>query len=121
LVEALPPCIAVPITTSSIAAGSIPARCTAAWMAMALMLGALRSLNAPRKALAIGVRAVERITASCMVNSWLIAGVADGNGGETAKRAGPEGRAARPARCAAWQMSLSPAHRTLVTRRLFEK
>jgi hypothetical protein len=56
-----------------------------------------------------------------MVNSWLIAGVADGNGGETAKQAGPEGRTAGPARYTAWPMSLSPAHRTLVTRRLFEK
>ncbi|MNC48958.1 hypothetical protein D3C75_981050 [compost metagenome] len=67
LVEAVPLCMAVPITRSSISPGSIFARSTAARMASALMDGDLRSLNAPRKALAIGVRAVETITASCMV------------------------------------------------------
>ena len=33
---------------------------------MALMLGVVRSLNAPRQALAMGVRTVDTMTASCM-------------------------------------------------------
>ncbi|MNY36235.1 hypothetical protein D3C86_1707100 [compost metagenome] len=56
------------MTRSSISPASIPARITAARMAWLAMLGDLRLLKAPRKALAMGVRAVERMTASFMVN-----------------------------------------------------
>ncbi|MNP37671.1 hypothetical protein D3C76_1311320 [compost metagenome] len=67
LVAAVPLCMAVPSTRSSISPGSMAARSTAARIATALIDGDLKSLNAPRKALAMGVRAVETITASCMV------------------------------------------------------
>ncbi|MCY1453577.1 hypothetical protein D9M71_705830 [compost metagenome] len=66
---AVPAGMPVPITRSSISAASIPARSTAARMAKEAMVGDVVLLNAPRNALAIGVRAVERMTASFMVES----------------------------------------------------
>ncbi|MNI69533.1 hypothetical protein D3C73_1252850 [compost metagenome] len=63
---AVPEGIPVPITRSSISAVSMPARSTAARMAKEAMVGDVVLLKAPRNALAIGVRAVERITASFM-------------------------------------------------------
>ncbi|MNP26375.1 hypothetical protein D3C76_1192320 [compost metagenome] len=63
---AVPAGMPVPITRSSISAASIPARSTAARMAKEAMVGDVVLLNAPRNALAIGVRAVERMTASFM-------------------------------------------------------
>ncbi|MNL55650.1 hypothetical protein D3C87_1790790 [compost metagenome] len=64
---AVPLVRAAPITRSSISPASIPARSTAARIAWLAMVGDLMVLNAPRKALAIGVRAVDRMTASFMV------------------------------------------------------
>ncbi|MCY1496833.1 hypothetical protein D9M68_307830 [compost metagenome] len=63
---AVPAGIPVPMTRSSISAASMPARSTAARMAKEAMVGAVVALKAPRNALPMGVRAVERMTASFM-------------------------------------------------------
>ena len=55
-----------PITTSSTMPGSMPARFTACSRAKPARVCDCVLLNAPRKALPIGVRAVETITASRM-------------------------------------------------------
>jgi hypothetical protein len=56
---------------SSISAGSTPERVTAAVIAWELIDGDSRLLNAPRKALPIGVRAAETITASFIRISFI--------------------------------------------------
>jgi hypothetical protein len=59
--------MAAPIMQSSISAGSTPERCTAALTANDDYDGDSRLLNAPRKALPIGVLAADTITASFIV------------------------------------------------------
>src|SRR3954469_1955500 len=61
--------VAQPSTTSSTSAGSIPARSTACFTTWPPSVAPCVMLNAPRKALPIGVRAVDTITASVMCRS----------------------------------------------------
>src|SRR5260221_865527 len=62
--------MAQPITTSSTSPGSTPARSTACLTTWPPSTAPWVMLKAPRKALPIGVRAVETITASGIVGSW---------------------------------------------------